>query len=212
MPTLGNGLRSCKELRNVGCKRSTQCFLRGVASSACEVCRKKARTGFEREICKQLDARIFERQLFTEDLWVADKALTLRWSLVQPYGGGQRRQVRCGLPFQQLIEDAVPQTVFGQDPVDTLMRLFSVRVPEARRVFGGTCRPLRLLHANDYILEKAFVYGIVALSKWLGAERFPQGVHGRWPPAFPANLVPSSEEAPTVNLDASASSSGHVVP
>ena len=46
---------------------------------------------------------------------------------------------------------------------------------------------------NDYILEKAFVYGIVALSKWLGEERYPCGVYGQWPPPFPAGLAPRSE-------------------
>ena len=145
--------------------------------------------------------------MFIKDLWIADKSLTLEWSVVQPCGGGQRRQVRCGLPFQQLIEDAVPQTVFGQDPVDTLMRLFSACVPEARRVFDGACRPLRLLHANDYIPAQSCAVrtagsqpsdpppagspaaplphpSYTALLGDAGIIRLPNGVRGRKAPCF----------------------------
>ena len=66
----------------------------------------------------------------------------------------------------------------------------------------GNNRPLRLLHVKDYVLEKAFVYGIVALSKWLGEERLPYGVYGQWPPKFPATLLPRSEGSPLVDLEA----------
>ena len=78
-------------------------------------------------------------------------------------------------------------------------------MPKARRVFDGNYRPLKLLHVNDYVMEKAFVYGIVALSKWLGEERFPYGVYGQWPPKFPAALVPRSLGSPQVDLEASTS-------
>ena len=77
--------------------------------------------------------------------------------MVQPLAGGPRRQVRCGLPFQELLDKEAPQSIIGRDPVDALYRLFSACVPYARRVFANACRPLRLLHVNDYILEKAFV-------------------------------------------------------
>ena len=45
-----------------------------------------------------------------------------------------------------------------------------------------------MLHLNDYVLEKTFVYAILCLSKWLGADTFPQGIYGKWPPAPPKNL------------------------
>ena len=162
---------------------------------------RNARGGFEREVGRQLELRTFERQLFIKDLWVSDKSLTLEWSMVQPLSGGPRRQVRCGVPFQELIDKEAPQHILGRDPVDQLDRLFSACVPRARRVFAGNYQALRLLHVNDYVLEKAFVYGIVALSKWLGEERFPYGVYGQWPPKFPAALVPRSQGSPQVDLD-----------
>ena len=131
--------------------------------------------------------------------------------MVQSFLGGPRRQVRCGLPFQEVIDTEAPQSILGRDPVDTLYRLFSACVPAARQVFVDAYRPLRLLHVNDYILEKAFVYGIVALSKWLGEERFPCGVYGQWPPPFPAGLAPRSEGAPPVDLEALTSAPSHVL-
>ena len=164
---------------------------------------KVARAGFDHEVCRQLQAGTFERQLFIKDLWIADKSLTLEWSMVQPLSGGQRRQVRCGLPFQELLDKEAPQTLFGRDPVAALFRLYSAIVPLERRVFAGTLSPLRLLHVNDYILDKAFVYGIVALSKRLGEEWFPCGVFGQWPPPFPAGLATKSEDAQPVDLEAS---------
>jgi len=54
---------------------------------------------------------------------------------------------------------------------------------------------------NDYVLEKTFVYGIVALSKWLGAGRFPQGVYGQWPPKMPAELVPRNHGSESFDVD-----------
>ena len=73
----------------------------------------------------------------------------------------------------------------------------------AREVFKNSYHPLNLLHLNDYILEKAFVYGIVALSKWMGEDCVEVGVYGDWSPPFPAGLAPMREGAPPVDLEAS---------
>ena len=64
----------------------------------------------------------------------------------------------------------------------------------------GPYTPLRLLHANDYVMEKAFVYGILALSKWLGQGRYPQGIYGAWPPKIPRSQVPDNLAASAVDL------------
>ena len=182
-----------------------------------------ARKAYDKIIGDQLAARTFERQLFVKDLWIADKVYTTDWANVTPFGGGHRRQVRCGLPLMELIDKEAPRTMFGQDPVDTLHRLFGACIPRARSVFTGAYGPLRLLHINDYIMEKAFVYGIIALSKWLGKERFPQGVYGKWPPPFPSHLMPTlahpvvtvtgdSDVPPHLRTGAPAASSGDAMP
>jgi hypothetical protein len=171
---------------------------------------KESRQGFEREISKLLKAGTFQRQVFVNDLWSSDKSFTLAWTYAAPFTGGPPRSVRCGLTFQELVDQEAPRSIqlvdkkpqlVAQDPVETLYRLFSACVPRARDVFTGPYGPLRLLHINDYVLEKTFVYGIVALSKWLGEERFPHGVYGKWPPKAPANLPPRYEGSESVNLD-----------
>ena len=162
------------------------------------------RAGFEREILRQLKAGTFQRQLFIKELWSPDKSLTLEWARTVPFTGGARCFVRCGLPFQELVDEIAPRSMFSHDPVETLSLLFMACVPCARRVFTAAYRPLRLLHVNDYVLEKAFVYGIVALSKWLGEGRFPQGVYGSWPPKLPADFLPTCPGSETVEVDATA--------
>ena len=43
---------------------------------------------------------------------------------------------------------------------------------------------------NENVIEKAFVCGIVCVSKWLTKERAPPGVSGKWPPPLPFHLAP----------------------
>ena len=95
------------------------------------------------------------------------------------------------MTLKKMVSTVTPRNNFGYDAVETLFRLCGRCVPYARRIFVGSHTPLRLLHQNDYILEKAFVYGIMALSKWLGRDRLPPGVYGKWPPKLPAKLVPT---------------------
>ena len=169
---------------------------------------KGAQAGFHRMMLDQLKAGTFDRQVFIKDLWVCDRSFTLRWSQITPFMGGAPRGVRCSQCFQQVVDDEAPRGHVAHEPVETLYRLFSACVPSARRVFTGSYSPLRLLHVNDYVLEKAFVYGIVALSKWLSEDRFPQGVFGHWPPKAPAGLVAEWAGGDTIDLGTEAAA-GH---
>ena len=62
------------------------------------------------------------------------------------------------------------------------MTIFQQFLPRHWSVFKDEYGPLRLLQANDYVIDKAFVFGVIALSKWLGEEKFPQGIY-EWPPS-----------------------------
>ena len=75
------------------------------------------------------------------------------------------------------------------EATDMLIRLWSLCVPCARRFFCGDNNALRLIHLNDYVLDKTFVYGILQVSSWLGKDDFKWGVHDRWPPEPPKDLV-----------------------
>ena len=70
------------------------------------------------------------------------------------------------------------------------MRLFEDCVPLPRRIFIGPTALQEVLHINEYVMDKAFVYGVVMLSKWLGSERLPGGVYGLWPPDPPPEAFP----------------------
>ena len=120
----------------------------------------------------------------------SDHALTTQWATIKPYIGGSLRSVRCALPFQAVIDENAPRSFHGRDTVDMLLRILQACVPCARQIFTGSFAPLRLLHMNDYVIEKTFVYAVIALSKWLGSEAFPCGIYGQWPPKAPSDLVP----------------------
>jgi hypothetical protein len=174
---------------------------------------------------KKLDAtlRLFlsegrlRRMIILPQLWQDDHALTQPWATFQPPGGGAKRHVRCGVSFLSVIDQVVVKTHFGLDPVEQLLRLLGTCVPSARLVFTGTYSPARLFQLNDFVFEKAFIYAIIIFSKWLGPERFPQGIYGDWPAAAFASQassssVASSSASPAVIVDAHVPSPGPIAP
>ena len=144
---------------------------------------------FDASILSHYQDKTFRRQLFIKDIWIADSTFTRAWSQAKGPFGGVPRVVRCSTCFQEIVNDVAPQSHAGHAPVETLCKLFKACVPRARKIFDGSYTPLRLLELNDYVLEKAFVYGIICLSKWLAPDEFPQGVFGNWPPPIPDGLV-----------------------
>ena len=70
------------------------------------------------------------------------------------------------------------------------MDVFKQCIPMPTSIFTGPVTMHHLLHANDYVLDKAFVYGVIMLSKWLGQVRLPAGVYGMWPPDPPPGAIP----------------------
>ena len=155
---------------------------------------------WQKEIEDLLCGKTFERPLIVRKLWDTDEHLTRVWATIQGFLPGARKKVRVGIHLQELLEKDAPRTMFGLDPVHSLERLFKRCVPCANRIFTGNYSPLRMLHLNDYVLEKAFVYGILALSKWLGEKRFVYGVYGKWPPPFPEGLLPSTRGSTSIHL------------
>ena len=161
---------------------------------------KGAKKRWTDQIERLLCGTTFERQVIVIPLWTPDILLTKTWCTTIGLISGTRKQVRMGGYFQELLERVASPTMFGRDPVDSLLRMLRLCVPCANRIFTGNYAPLRLLHLNDYVMEKAFVYGIIALSKWLGEEKFAYGIYGRWPPPFPEGLVPSTQGSTSVHL------------
>ena len=82
----------------------------------------------------------------------------------------------------------------GAGPKDgtvALFQLFDLCVPCARHIFAGVRWPARVLCRNHCVMEKAFVYGITLLSKWLTVDRYPGGYFDKWPPGLPSEMRPA---------------------
>ena len=159
-----------------------------------------SKANFQKAIRQAVREKLFERRLDIPELWVADSSLTLPWTQMKmPHG--RLHTVRCGLKFQQVVDQYAPLGSLVRDPVDCLLRLFQRFMPYATKIFIGHSSAMQLIAANEYVFEKAFVYGLVALSKWLGADRWPEGLYGSWPPPAPAHLRESGALAPPTFLE-----------
>ena len=86
---------------------------------------------------------------------------------------------------------------------------------QAREIFVGDKGIRKLLHINDYSLDKTFVYAIMVLSTILSYSFWPCGVFGTWPPE-PHPVLPNTSVLATDNVEprdrVSASSSSSVQP
>ena len=154
--------------------------------------------------------RVFDRCLYIRDPWEQDKSVTREWCQAKPFVGGGIRSVRCGIPFLDVIDRYAPPHLHAKDAVDTLRRLLAECVPHSSKIFAHSFSPWKLLHINEYVLEKAFVYAIMALSKWLGREFYPCGIFGKWPPPLPVDLTHDEDDAPHLRIGMAASSSSSV--
>ena len=133
------------------------------------------------------------------------------WFATKSYHGGSgTKSVQCGEPFLDIIDRYAPQGKV-KVPQAMLMTLFEQCVPHARKIFAGNFEPMKLLHMNEYVIEKTFVYAMICLSKFLGDEWFPWGVFV-WPPAPPPDIYVSNPDiVPVPDPDArpsAASASG----
>ena len=131
--------------------------------------------------------------LVIPNLWYWDKAHTVHWfSTPSFHGGSATKSIQCGEPFQDIIDRyAPPEKV--RVPQAMLMILFEQCVPHVRRIFAGNYAPMKLLHMNDYVIEKTFVYAMIVLSKFLGKNWFAWGVFS-WPPAPPSDVYASDPD------------------
>ena len=127
-------------------------------------------------------------------MWQPNRSLTEEWAQTRAFRGPGVHMVRCGADFAGFLDAVVPAggALALRDPADAMYRLLHRCVPRARDIFtvAAALTIPKLFHMGDYIMEKAFVYAIVCLSKWLGEATFPQGVYS-WPPALPEDMQPN---------------------
>ena len=143
----------------------------------------------------------FTRNLYVRELWVVDVSFLVRYAQMRPPGGGHPRTVYCGAPLSDVLgEVAPPPLAGGIDPVMALQTLFDACVPgSGRQLFRPAHSLPKLLHQNDYVMDKAFVHGIYYLSRCLGRRYFAAGIHCEWPPKPPAEAVPAQPLGPPLD-------------
>ena len=122
-------------------------------------------------------------------LWEVDTSFTFQWAQMSPPGGGPCRWVRCSPNFNAVMQARDPQCNDNKIAEATLLRIFQGCIPYAEYLLSGALSCKNLLHMNDYVMEKAFVYGAIALSKWFSEQLLPKGVYGYWPPDPPEAIV-----------------------
>ena len=160
-----------------------------VASS--QVKTHKERTKEAAMVSKCHDEKKFARYLFIADPWRENR------SLYRPFGkvhdetglGGPAIKV---LASSQLLNIVLHLTLYKKaegddhDPIKALNALLRSCFQMDHLLFTGSWSPYWLLDQSDYILDKAFVRAVIGVSRWLGEERFPDGLYGLWPPPAPA--------------------------
>ena len=123
--------------------------------------------------------------------WEVDKSHLIRYGDIKPLDGGPPRSVRCSPNFDSYLIEAASPGWGVRDPCSALKTLLNQAAPHCvGHVFSGDRNVERLLHMNEYCLDKAFVCGVYCLSKWLGATRFPHGIFD-WPPRVPDSALPA---------------------
>lgn len=134
----------------------------------------------------------FDRVVFLNHLWDNNKSFTKEYASTTTLVGQRRVSLRCSIPFQSVIEQSGMKT--SQTDRDGAILLDNILKecfgPYYCKMFQGAYQIKRMLDLNDYILDKAFVYAILAASKLLSRRRFPQGYYGNWPPPFPDDKMP----------------------
>ena len=77
-----------------------------------------------------------------------------------------------------------------RDPIPSLPYLFKAIVPYAHDIFAPTRRLglHKLLGRNNYVMEAAFVAGVVGLAKFFDEPQWPCGVY-KWPPESPPEFA-----------------------
>ena len=101
---------------------------------------------------------------------------------------GKRLSMRSSKEFEWILFRNAWASSSRNEVAYMLLKLMDRIAPQASDLFRSRYTGQVILDWADGVAEKAFVYAVILLSKWLGAERFPHGVH-HWPPAAPSNCT-----------------------
>ena len=117
---------------------------------------------------------------------------------------GSRLTVRSSKEFEWILFRNGWATSSRNDAAYMLLKLMDRIAPQSSDLFRHRYTAQVMLAWADGVAEKAFVYAVILISKWLGVESFPRGVH-QWPPSSGASLNSSASAG---GSSASSSSAG----
>ena len=129
-----------------------------------------------------------ERHTEVPMLWEAEKALTTQRGHILMQSN-KHVPVRCTSDFEWILFGrAWASEKRAPDAGLQLSKLLDSICPRASAMCQRRWNPRVVFEACDFVAPKAFVHTIILLSKWLGQDRFPEGVH-YWPPTFPIEVT-----------------------
>lgn len=138
-------------------------------------------------------------------LWVSVASFT-NVIRSEPGPNGRRLSVRCSKEFEWLLFRNAWASSSRNDVAYMLIKLMDRIAPQSSDLFRSRYTGQVILAWADGVAEKAFVYAVILLSKWLGAERFPRGVH-QWPPTEPsASALPRPAASSSLGSSSSSAS------
>ena len=125
--------------------------------------------------------------------------------------GGSRLSVRCSKEFEWILFRNAWASSSRNDVAYMLVKLMDRIVPQSSELFRTRYSGPVILAWADGVVEKAFVYAVILLSKWLGAARFPCGVH-HWPPSQSSAADLPRPEASSAAASSSSAASSSAAP
>ena len=150
---------------------------------------KEALDNFDNIVKVALKERYFKRPITVPNLWVPDDKCTHKYGTVIEPEGKYHRNVRISAPLEVVVMERYAPPLGGVAcPEQALKVLLRLVVPYHADIFCHAVTPIRLLRLNEYIIDKAFLYAVVSISKWLGRKNYPQGLYGQWPPPPPPHI------------------------
>ena len=146
--------------------------------------------------------------------WKSDTSPNTTWGNTPDINYPKKQHVvRCSPKFAKTIDVALKKAASrhaghghrnANDPVEAIKQLLVACIgSQAREIFVGDKGIRKILHINDFSLDKTFVYAIFMMSKFLGEHYWPCGVFGSWPPEPEATV----NVEPRDRVSASSSSS-----
>ena len=146
------------------------------------------------EIIKKFNSEAgFGQWRYVPDLWIPKHNLLTRFGKVaDKTGKGGFTMVLASSQLIAVLRKLKlykwPSSAEEHDPTQALNALLrsSFRIPGL--MFIGRNDPDMLFQTCDHILDKAYVRAVIIASKFLGPDRFPNGIYGLWPPEPPADF------------------------